>query len=111
MSNEETIGKEERGMKRPHENVSDASNNTTDADEPLRKKIRELEEKIVALQQQNTTLTQQNQQKQNTIQLLTQHNVTLLYQAQLAQQLSTQLQTQVRESLLQWHLFTNLFMI
>jgi predicted RNase H-like nuclease (RuvC/YqgF family) len=89
MSNEEETVVKERGTKRPHdgENASE--------DEPLRKKIKELEDKISSLQQQNQQLSQQNQQKQNTIQLLTQHNVTLLYQAQLAQQLSSQLQTQV----------------
>ncbi|KAL0480636.1 Kcnh4 [Acrasis kona] len=79
--------KVEHGEKRPLEG-------TDESDEPLKKKIKELEEKVVQLQQLNTTLTQQNQQKQNTIALLTRHNVTLLCQAQLAQQLTSQLHTQ-----------------
>jgi predicted RNase H-like nuclease (RuvC/YqgF family) len=91
MSNEQNGIKQEGGTKRPHEKTAES-----EIDEPLKKRIRELEEKITSLTQQNQSLTQQNQQKQNTIQLLTQHNVTLLYQAQLAQQLSSQLQTQVR---------------
>jgi uncharacterized small protein (DUF1192 family) len=98
MSNEEEpVVKEERGTKRSHD--SDHS----DSIEPLKKRIKELEEKISLLTKENAKLTNQNEQKQNTIQLLTQHNVTLLYQAQLAQQLTTQLHSQKAPAMVQAH--------
>jgi hypothetical protein len=64
------------------------SGSSTTIDQAM-KRIKELEAQVTQLTQKNEQLTEQNQQKQNTIQLLTQHNVALAYQLQVNQQQMT----------------------